>query len=256
MPEIHETAARGFARAADAYERGRPSYPAEAIEFMVEITGLDESSTVIDLAAGTGKLSRRLLPRAGHLIAVEPVPEMRAKLAELLPQVEVREGSAEDIPLPDMVADLVTVGQAFHWFDGVAALREIHRILRPEGRLALLWNLRDDSAEWSARLSELIGPHRPGEVPDQRSGEWKEAFRQSDLFGPLEERWFSYQEERTPDDVVDHVASMSVVAALPAGEQEELLTTVRHLLAEHPETTGRERILVPYETVVYWCGRA
>jgi ubiquinone/menaquinone biosynthesis C-methylase UbiE len=134
MADVHAAAARGFARSADAYERARPDYPAEAIAWLAERVGLGPGRTVVDLAAGTGKLTRPLADNGARVIAVEPVAEMRAALPA---SVEALDGTAESIPLDDGSVDLVTVAQAFHWFDGDAALAEIARVLRPEGRLVI-----------------------------------------------------------------------------------------------------------------------
>ena len=130
MP-IHEAAARGFQQASEAYERGRPTYPPEAIARLVTALGIGPHSTVVDLAAGTGKLTRQLVPSGARLIAVEPVEAMRATFARVLPGVTILEGTAEALPLPDASAEALVVGQAFHWFDGPAALAEIHWVLRP-----------------------------------------------------------------------------------------------------------------------------
>ena len=132
MSELHP-ATRGFA-AADVYERGRPDYPAAAIAKIVERLGLRPGRTVLDLAAGTGKLTRLLAPSGANVIAVEPVHEMRAELERRVPGIAALAGTAERIPLTDGYVDAVTVGQAFHWFDADKALREIHRVLTPRRR--------------------------------------------------------------------------------------------------------------------------
>ena len=132
---IHESAAKGFAAGADAYERGRPSYSPEAIAHIVRELRIGPGKTVLDLAAGTGKLTRQLVPSGAELVAVEPIPEMRAKLAAAVPQAEIRDGTAEAIPAENHSIDAVVVGQAFHWFDGIRALSEIRRVLRPDGGL-------------------------------------------------------------------------------------------------------------------------
>jgi ubiquinone/menaquinone biosynthesis C-methylase UbiE len=158
---IHESAARGFALAPDAYERGRPMYPFEAVRRLVRELGIKPASTVLDLAAGTGKLTRLLAQLGADVVAVEPVDAMRERLVETTSDVTALAGTAEDIPLEDESMDAVTVGQAFHWFEGDAALAEIHRVLRHGGALALIWNRRLDDPVNRA-IDALLAPHRPG----------------------------------------------------------------------------------------------
>ena len=156
---IHE-AARGFEHAPKPYEIGRPPYPPEAIERLVAELEIEDGKRVLDLAAGTGKLTRLLVPTGAFVVAVEPVEGMRAALMTSLPQVEAVAGTAEAIPLPNGSVDAVTVGQAFHWFDGDAALAEIHRVLRPGGRLGLIWNVKDESVDWIEKLGGIMEAYR------------------------------------------------------------------------------------------------
>ncbi len=142
-PAVHEAAAQGFQASADAYERGRPDYPLEAIEFLFRHKVLKEGSAILDLGAGTGKLTRLLIPYTPALVAVEPSSAMRRKLLDLNLAVKVAGGTAEKIPLPDRSVDGVVCAQSFHWFKGTAALKEVHRVLRPGGYLALLWNVQE-----------------------------------------------------------------------------------------------------------------
>src|SRR3954447_3020591 len=135
-----EVLAGSLRHGADAYEQGRPRYPGETLERLAAELGLDDGCTVIDLAAGTGKLTRDLSPRFGRVVAIEPLDEMRARLEESVPDAEALAGSAEEMPVPDAVADAVFVAQAFHWFATHPALAEIARVLRPGGGLALLFN--------------------------------------------------------------------------------------------------------------------
>jgi ubiquinone/menaquinone biosynthesis C-methylase UbiE len=225
---VHRLAAKGFTEGADAYERGRPGYPAEAIDWLVARLGIGPGVTVVDLAAGTGKLSRELAGAGATVVAVEPLERMRALIE---PPIRAVEGTAEEIPLPNASADAVTVAQAFHWFDGERALAEIHRVLRPGGQLALVWNVRllDDPAQ--AAIEELIAPYT-GEIPRHRSGEWRGPIEASELFGRLEEHSFPNRQRLDADRLADRVGSTSAIAALDAPERERLLAAVRDLAAE------------------------
>jgi SAM-dependent methyltransferase len=251
---IHEIAARGFARAPAAYERGRPGYPDEAVSFLLRVLRIEPGTVVLDLAAGTGKLTRHLVAAGAQVIAVEPVAEMRAALASALPDVRVLAGAAEALPLADGSVDAVTVGQAFHWFRGEEALAEIHRVLRPGGRLGLVWNVKDEAEPWVARLGKIIEPLRGG-APKQASGAWREAFEHTELFGPIHRKRFRLAHEVDREAVVERVASISFVAALRAPERERVLAEVRAMLAADLSTRGRDRLVIPYRTGVYWCAR-
>jgi SAM-dependent methyltransferase len=238
---IHPSAAIGFASAAEVYERARPSYPQDAIDWLVAQTGLGPGRTVVDLGAGTGKLTRLLLPTGARVVAVEPIAEMRAHIQE----AEVVDGTAEQIPLPDASADVVTVAQALHWFDQDRALPEIHRVLREDGKLVLVWNMRDLDDPVQRGVEELLGPMRK-EVPGQIQGAWREPLARSGLFGPATVGEFAIEQRFTTDDLCDRVASTSFVAALPAVEREELLVRVRAL------THGTaEPFPFPYKTEVH-----
>jgi SAM-dependent methyltransferase len=241
---MHRAAAAGFAASAPEYERGRPGYPDEAAAYLASVLELGEDRTVIDLAAGTGKLSRPLAATGARVIAVEPIAEMRALIG---PPVDAVAGTAEDIPLPAGSADALTVAQAFHWFEGDRALAEIHRVLRPGGALALIWNRRRDDDELSAAVKEIIEPHRAG-APHQRSGRWRDAFERTHLFGPLAERRFPNSQELDADGLAMRFGSVSFVAALPDEERGHVLVRLRALAADGPAT-------INYETEVFTCRR-
>jgi ubiquinone/menaquinone biosynthesis C-methylase UbiE len=230
--------ARAFAGATDVYERGRPGYPVEAIEWAASWLGLDASSTVIDLAAGTGKLSRRLAGRVGRLIAVEPLAEMRAVLATTVPSAEIVVGTAESIPAADGTVDAVTVGEAFHWFDGDAALAEIHRVLRPGGGLALFWNWSGEEQEqpWATALGSVLDDaRRPLVRPQNRpyTGIWRQAFERTQLFQPLEQYEVLWRARFSIERYLQMIASWSWVAALPNDERAALLDGIAAALAPH-----------------------
>ena len=225
---IHR-AATGFARAAAAYERGRPEFPGEAVDRLVAAL---PGRAVVDLGAGTGKLAHALVARGCDVTAVEPVAEMRALIR---PPVRAIDGVAEAIPLTDGAADAVTVAQAFHWFDGDRALGEIHRVLRPGGVLALIWNRRDARSALQAQLSALLAAHR-GDTPAHASGDWRAAFDRTRLFGPLREERFANEQIVDAGGLEDRIASISFVASLPDGPRAELLSAVRALAGDGPVT--------------------
>jgi ubiquinone/menaquinone biosynthesis C-methylase UbiE len=251
---IHESAARGFALAPADYERGRPTYPFEAVRRLVKEVRVKPASSVLDLAAGTGKLTRFLAQLGSDVVAVEPVAEMRERLVETVPGVTALAGTAEDIPLEDESMDAVTVAQAFHWFDGDAALAEIHRVLRPGTRLGLIWNVKDESVDWVRQLAEIIESYR-GSAPRVASGAWKDAFERTDLFTPIERARFSFVHQTDTATVVARVTSISFIAALAPRVRERVVAQVRELLASHPDTREHRVFPLRYRTGVYWCER-
>jgi len=234
---VHRAAATGFARSVEAYERGRPDYPPEALAHLQRELDLRGGRTVVDLAAGSGKLTRQLVTLGCEVIAVEPVDEMRAAIGE---GIRALEGTAEAIPLPDSSADAVTVAQAFHWFDGAKALAEIARVLRPGGMLALVWNRRPvESSPLHAAISEIIAPYR-GDAPAHATGAWREAFAGREL-----SEWrHEFAQRLDADGLADRVGSTSFVAALDDVERERVLARVRALAGEGP-------VEVPYVCEVH-----
>jgi SAM-dependent methyltransferase len=208
------------------YERARPGYPEDAVAFLTERLGLRPGRTVVDVGAGTGKLTRALAATGAHVIAVEPLAEMRATLERVVPEAEALDGTAESLPLADASVDAVTAAQAFHWFDVERTLPEFHRVVRPHGAVALVWNTRDVEDPLQARVEALVEPYRNA-APVQSRREWREYVGSSPLFGPVEHHSFAWAQAFTRDTLAERVASTSVVAALPAAEREALLERVR-----------------------------
>jgi SAM-dependent methyltransferase len=200
--------------------------------------------TVLDLAAGTGKLTRPLIAAGLDVIAVEPVGEMRSALPA---EARVVDGLAERIPLPDAAVEAVTVAQAFHWFDGDAALAEIHRVLRPGGAVGLIWNRRRMSDPLNQRIEELIHPHRC-RTPAHRGGVWKQAFERAKLFGPLEERVFANEQDLDASGLADRFGSVSYIATLDEPERNRVLDALRTL-------AGDGRVTLRYDTEVHMAER-
>jgi SAM-dependent methyltransferase len=236
---LHPAASVGFARSAAAYERGRPGYPPAAVDFLAARLRLGPGRVVVDLAAGTGKLTRPLLATGAEVVAVEPVAEMRAMLPAGARAVD---GMAEAMPLATACADAVAVAQAFHWFDGDAALGEIQRVLRPGGALAFVWNRRRMDDPLNQAIEELIAPYR-GHRSAFHTGAWRAAFARTKLFGPLEERVFPNEQFLDADGLADRIASISFIAALDEKERTKVLTAARAL-------PGAAGVTIPHDTEV------
>jgi ubiquinone/menaquinone biosynthesis C-methylase UbiE len=245
---VHPAAAQGFDREAEAYERGRPGYPAEAVAFLAETLRLTPGRTVMDLAAGTGKLTSRLVPTGADVIAIEPVAGMRAILQQALPTIRVLDGTAERTGLAAASVDAVTAAQAFHWFDGPRAVAELARVLRPEGRLGIVFNVRDETDPIQATLDGIWAPYR-GNTPTHRGGGWRSAFEAVETFTPLVQRAFVHEQRLTPDGLVDRVVSVSFIASLPTPERDQVAEQVLNLVDGRTEATLR------YRTVVFWTER-
>jgi SAM-dependent methyltransferase len=248
---------RGFDRTAETYERGRPDYPAAAVAHLGRVLHLGRSTTVVDLASGTGKFTRALAPLGAARIAVEPMEGMRRVFAREVPDVPVVAGTAEEIPLPDGFADAVVAAQAFHWFRPRPALREIARVLRPKGGVGLVWNIRDESVDWSRQLTEIIERYRYSRlIPRSRERRWRREFeRAAGPFGPLHERVFRHVQRAPRETFVSRVLSVSVVAVLPSAERRKVVDQVRGVLDTDPLTRGRAVLEMPYRTEVYWAFR-
>jgi SAM-dependent methyltransferase len=214
--------AKSFDRVAEAYERGRPGWPPEVLDLLP----VPDEATVLDLGAGTGKLTRRLAARYAHVIAVEPLDEMRAILTERVPQAEALPGAAEAIPLHDGAVDAVFIGQAFHWFANDVAVAEIARVLRSGGVLARMWNEAADPCplppEYDRRLTELHEAMRPPPVPD-------DVF-EGKPFGELHEGAVDHEHVSTRDEVLAFAASVSWIANRE--DRDEVLAELASLLPE------------------------
>jgi ubiquinone/menaquinone biosynthesis C-methylase UbiE len=228
----NRSVARTFDKTAEIYERARPGWPAEALDHVIEQLGVDRTATVLDLGAGTGKLTRMLVNRFANVVAVEPLDGMRTLLESLLPKAETHAGTAESIPLEDDSVDAVFSADAFHWFDGELALAEIARVLRPRGGLVLMWNEPDKPTEPSivaagALLNERGSSER--QIDRYGSGAWRESFASSS-FEELSQVQFDHRQVVDREQLLACFASMSWIAVLPDEKRRELLNEVRGLL--------------------------
>lgn len=226
---IHDAAQRGYTLAPDSYQRGRPEYPPALAAWLDSPLGVRDGARVVDLGAGTGKFTKLLARTGAAVTAVEPVDAMRAKLAESLPGVQTLAGTAEALPLADAAADVLVCAQAFHWFANAQALGEMHRVLKPGGRLGLVWNVRDEACDWVAAITEIITPYE-GDAPRYYTGQWKRPFEGQALFAPLQLTEFPHSHEGSFEQVViDRIASVSFIAALPAAEHQAVEAKLRAL---------------------------
>jgi SAM-dependent methyltransferase len=247
---IHHSAADGYSAQADRYVQGRPDYPDAVAGWLRGRLELRPGKTVVDLGAGTGKFTTNLVDTGAQVIAVEPVAEMRAKLSRTFPAVDARDGTATSIPLADNSIDALVCAQAFHWFATTDALADMHRVLRPGGRLGLIWNQRDESVDWVAALARILDAYE-GDTPRFAKGTWREAFP-FDGFTPLQEDRFPHGHTGPAEDViVNRVRSTSFIAALPADAEARVIEQVRALVARTPELAGKEFVTMPYVTLAY-----
>ncbi|MEE6178467.1 class I SAM-dependent methyltransferase [Mycobacterium sp. 050134] len=225
-----------FGSAAAAYERGRPSYPPEAIDWLLP----RGARQVLDLGAGTGKLTTRLVERGLEVVAVDPIPDMLEVLRASLPETNALLGTAEEIPLPDDSVDAVLVAQAWHWVDPERAIPEVARVLRPGGRLGLVWNTRDERLGWVRELGQIIGSDGDGGRFDVDL---------SAAFGPPERHHVEWTNYLTPQALIDLVASRSYCITSPTEVRSKTLGQVRELLATHPALANATGLALPYVTV-------
>ena len=248
---MHPVAEQGFSSTVDAYRRGRPSYPSEAVDWLVQALRLAPGRTVVDIGAGTGKFTALLVPSGAYLVAVEPLAAMREGFAADLPELNVADGSAEAIPLADQSADAIVAAQAFHWFDRARALPEFARVLRNDGRLGVIWNDIDTAVEWASDFYAIVSPGR-----DVTPVPWSAAV--GDLapwFGPRHEASFAFAHVQDRDSLLARVDSMSWIAARPVDEREDIKRRVGALLDTHPSLAGRDNFDLPYVTHAWWAER-
>lgn len=256
MP-VDPLAEAGFGQRADLYERGRPGWPAEAVERVLRELGLGPSSVVLDLAAGTGKLTRELAPRVGRVVAVEPLAAMRAELAAAVPGTEALEGTSEALPLEDASVDAVFVAEAFHWFATRESAVEMARVVRPGGGVVLLWNIHDFSEEsWLAALGtelfKFIDPQRV-KLSRHEPENWAHAFEGSE-FGEFARFSVAHEMRTDAAGLVAHICTWSFVRALPDEARAELVDGLEAALRrEHPTP---DDVVLPLRCEVHWARRS
>lgn len=243
-PHSHSDRAASFSTGADVYARVRPTYPPDAVDWMVP----QHEARVLDLAAGTGLLTRRLADRGHDVVAVDASRPMLDELTAALPGVEAHVGTAEDIPLPDASVDAVTVGQAWHWFDPPRAVPEIARVLRPGGTLAVVSNDRDERIDWVGRFGEIL--HADDSLaPDSDQSARPPAL--DETFDETEVAEFRWLQHLATADLRTLAGTRSYLLTLPPDQREQLLQRVDDLVVTHPDLAGTQEIAMPYVTTAY-----
>ncbi|MGW5556265.1 class I SAM-dependent methyltransferase [Micromonospora sp. NPDC003944] len=239
---VDHTHALSFGAAASEYDRLRPRYPEGAVRWALD--GLS-AARVVDLAAGTGILTRAVLALGHEVVPVEPDPEMRAQLAASTPGTTALAGSAEAVPLPDSATDAVLAGTAYHWFDRELAHAEVARVLRPGGIFAPIWNIRDDSVDWVAELGRIA--HFGDKSARHVISEYTD-------FGPafdaIEQREFAHRTTLAPDELLGMVRTRSYWLTASSEDQRRVERELDELLNSHPALAGRDTIELPYRTLV------
>ena len=244
---VHDAAERGFTAGVGAYERGRPSYPPEVVQHLERRYGLGSGVRVLDVGAGTGKLTALLEATGADVTALEPVAAMRHALARNCPKVQVVDGSAEQTQLADACVDLVVVAQAFHWFDARRATEELGRVLRPDGGLALIWNSRDAREPWVAEMSRIVR-WNAGLIPTYDAGDeaWIERVTASGQFVSRGVTELSFSHELDAAGLRARVLSISYIAKMSLEEQAPIIAQIDALIADFPASFS-----LPYRTFIY-----
>ncbi|WP_180112298.1 class I SAM-dependent methyltransferase [Acinetobacter sp. YH12131] len=248
---LHPAAQQGFGSGASLYQQVRPSYPQEVDTFLQDQLKVLPNSHIVDLGSGTGKFLPHLLKLTTQLTAVEPIASMLTELRQLYPQVATVQARSEQLPLPAQCADLVSCAQSFHWFANLQSLKEIHRILKPQAHLLLIWNQRDISVNWVNALAEMILPFE-GDTPRFHNQDWRQVFADTDLFQLCHEQQFHHTHVGTVEQVVSkRLLSTSFIAAMPAAQQQQLKTQFEQLVLEYTGLYAQDTIEFPYCTHVF-----
>jgi SAM-dependent methyltransferase len=229
---VTHPSARGFDTSGERYERGRPDYPDSAIDLLLRELG--RPARVLDVGAGTGKLTRPLLARGVQVVAVEPAAAMRATLEATAAGAEIHDARADDLPLADGSVGGIVAGQAFHWFATAPTLAEFARVLEPEGRLGLIWNRSDRTQSLHREIGALTAPYRL-DTPDHSRRDWDAVFTADAPFALAAEHELENVQRLDADGLADRVLSISFIAALPDQERGRVEARVRELAPEPVE---------------------
>jgi SAM-dependent methyltransferase len=235
-----------------AYERGRPEYPQKVVDFFSVSFPILPNSVVLEIGVGTGKFTKLLLEAGVQIIALEPLENMRNKFTQMFPTIQVIDGVAESIPLPDKSVGSCDRGSGVSLVRRAQSDEEIHRVLKPNGNLGLVWNVQNRSHDWVEKLGQIVDVHEKG-IAQYRTSQWKNAFATFKIFSPLQEVKFQHTHASTPEMIIDRVDSISFIQALPEAERKKALKEVRNLIESHPDIRSKTTIDFPYITDVFFC---
>ena len=248
---LHPAAQTGFSSAAELYQRVRPNYPQELVNWLAEDLLLNQESTVIDLGSGTGKFLDYLKQTTPNIIAVEPISEMLEQLKIVHPEVQTQQASSHDIPLKTNSIDAILCAQSFHWFANIETLQEIHRLLKDSGHLGLVWNQRDETVAWVKALADFLKDYE-GDTPRFHSNEWQKVFQNQSLFGFESKKVFVQHQIGTVEDVVSRrLLSTSFIAAMSPQQQNEMKKNFESIVFEYTSKRPQDQIEFPYVTYAY-----
>lgn len=250
MTQSLHPATQGFELAADLYQQVRPNYPQQLIKLLSHLQ-LNQDSHVLDLGSGTGKF----LPYLSHfnvqLYAADPIAEMLEQLQHLYPHVQTVQAQSENLPFASQQFDLVSCAQSFHWFANTEALQEIHRVLKPQADLLLIWNQRDTEVDWVRAIADYLVDFEDG-TPRFHAGTWQQVFQQQKLFHCVQETVFTHQQQGVVEQVVSkRLLSTSFIAKLSPIQQQQFKQHIEKIVFEHTGKQVQDEIIFPYKTYVY-----
>lgn len=245
---LHPAAEQGFSSAAELYQRVRPTYPQEIVHWLIEELKITPHATAIDLGAGTGKFLDYLTQATPNVIAVEPIAEMLEQLKIVHPEVHVQQASSHQIALKSHSIDAILCAQSFHWFANLETLTEMHRLLKPQGHLGLVWNQRDETVDWVKALADFLLSFE-GDTPRFHSNQWQKVFEQQSLFKLEGQKVFFQQQRGTVEEVVSNrLLSTSFIAAMPVQQQQDMKRQFEAIVQQYTGKTAQDQIEFPYVT--------
>ncbi|XP_031552157.1 uncharacterized methyltransferase-like C25B8.10 [Actinia tenebrosa] len=255
----------GFKVDIDLYEKGRPKYTKESVEYLLKQVGVlgkdnDSALTILELGAGTGMFTKVLVealkgfPKI-RIIASDPQLLMLEKLKKNIPGIEAMQFLAEKIPFPDESIDIVIAAQCFHWFANAQSVAEIHRVLVPRGTFGMIWNSRNQGVDWVVKTQKIIAPYlRRDNNPNNLDNTWMEPIKSSQLFGELQgNNDLCLDHEGSADNIINTIMCISSITKCTDEEKKDIKSKILDVLTNHPDLKGLTKFKLPYIVPIYWC---